>query len=211
MLPKISHRHERTLVRLKERTRPAGRTPLQPRDKETAFQSRHLKGAYAQLMSQAHDTLMRREAEMAHWLSWVAAEKKRLYGWTTDETIDRSSIDRATWYRWKKIAKPGNMPRPAKLDEFCSSLGLDPETPYQILGWGRPSAKPIPLPEPEPEVDLDLYIRRIQIRLDQEPPASERRELERNLVRARRARDAQRLADELKAEIDGFGEDRRGA
>jgi hypothetical protein len=210
MLPKSSQRHERTLARLRERTRPAGRTPLQPRDKRTAFESRHLKGEYAHAMSQAHDTLMRREAEMARWLSWVAAEKKRLYGWTTDETIDRSSIDRATWYRWKKIAKPGNMPRPAKLDEFCSSLGLDPETPYQILGWGRPSAKPIALPAPEPEVDLDLYIRRIQIRLDQDPPAAERRELELKIVRARRARDAQRLADELKAEID-FDEERRKA
>jgi hypothetical protein len=51
------------------------------------------------------------------------------------------------------------------------------------------------------EVDVDLIISRIEIRLDQNPPAEERRDLERRLVRARRARDAQRVADELMAEI----------
>lgn len=205
MLPKTSHRHERTLARLKERTRPAGRTPLHPRDKEAAFESRQVKLAYAQEMSQAHDTLARREAEMARWLSSVAAEKKRLYGWNTDETIDRSPIDRATWYRWKKISKPGNMPRPAKLDEFCSSLGLDPEVPYQILGWGRPSAKPAELPEPEPipADSLDRRIRLIEARLDQDPPAEERRRLETLLVRSRRARDLE--IERLDEALEEFG------
>lgn len=204
MRPDTSHRHERTLARLADRTRPPTRplyrTPLQPRDSMTAFERRHLNRAYAREMSQSHDTLAEREREFARWLSWVAGEKKRLYGWKTDQTIERSSIDRATWYRWKKISKPGNMPRPAKLDEFCESLGLDPQSPYQILGWGKPSPKPADLPEPEP--DIDLIIRRIETRLAQSPPAAERRELQLKLVRARRARDAQRLADELMAEID---------
>jgi len=50
--------------------------------------------------------------------------------------------------------------------------------------------------------DLDLIIRRIKLRLDQKPPTPERQELELKLVRARRARDAKRLADELIAEIE---------
>jgi hypothetical protein len=141
-------------------------------------------------MSQAHDTLKRREAEMARWLSWVAAEKKRLYGWTTAETIEHSSIDRSTWYRWKRISNPGWMPKPATLDEFCASLGLDPEVPYQILGWGRPSEKPVQLPEsePVPAESLDRRIHLIEVRLSQDPPAEERRRLEVLLVRAKRAR-----------------------
>lgn len=92
------------------------------------------------------------------------------------------------------------MPKPATLDDFCSSLNLDPTVPYRILGWGRPSS-PRPAPTPPSQPDLDLIIRRIELRLQQDPPDKERRELELRLVRARRARDAKRLADELEAEI----------
>lgn len=52
------------------------------------------------------------------------------------------------------------------------------------------------------EPDLDKTISLLELRLDQDPPDEERRELELKLVRARRARDAQRLADELRAEIE---------
>lgn len=174
---------------------------MQPRDKRPHFDLRMLRVRYDGEMSQPHDNIHERERALATWLTDVAKEKKRLYGWTTDDTIDRSSIDRATWYRWKKISKPGNMPRPQKLDEFCESLGLVPEIPYSILGWGRPSQN-VKLPEPPAEPDLDRMIRLIETRLKQDPPTKERRELELKLVRARRARDAQRLADELKADLD---------
>jgi hypothetical protein len=159
-------------------------------------------------MSQAHDTLMHREQELARWLNWVAAEKKRLYGWNTDTTIERSSIDRATWYRWKKISKPGNVPRPVNLDEFCKSLGLDPEIPYRILGWGKPSPKPADLPPSESP--LERQIRLIKTRLDQDPPAEERRRLERVYVRAKRQREELRLMDEEIAELLGGHEAARG-
>jgi hypothetical protein len=134
-------------------------------------------------MSQPHDTLEQREAEMAEWLTNVAEEKKRLYGWSTDETIQRSSINRATWYRWKTISQPGNMPRPQKLDEFCESLGLDPAIPYGILGWGRPAERRSK-PEPEPETDIDRRIRLLRIAIDRPGiKPEERQELEVLLVR----------------------------
>lgn len=205
MLPTTPHRTERVLDRLAARARPKRQTPLQPRDKRSHFEMRRLHVRYDDEMSQAHDNLHDRERDLAAWLTGVAREKKRLYGWTTDDTIDQSPIDRATWYRWKKISKPGNMPRPQKLDEFCERLGLDPTIPYGILGWGQPSKRfesSGPPAEPPPEPALDRMIRLIETRLKQSPPAPERRELELRLVRARRARDVQRLADELMAEID---------
>lgn len=134
-------------------------------------------------MSQAHDTLMHREAEFARWLDWVASEKKRLHGWSTARTIDQSSIDRATWYRWKKISKTGNMPRPVNLDQFCQSLGLDPETPYRILGWGKPSSQPVELPDSESPAERQMRL--IRLRLSQNPPTKERHELEIALVQLR--------------------------
>jgi len=199
MIPTTSHRTERVLERVSARTRPFRQTPLQPRDKLSTFELRHLKRAYARTMSQPHDNLMEREQEFARWLNWVAAEKKRLYGWNTDTTVERSSIERATWYRWKKISKPGNMPRPVNLDEFCKSLGLDPEIPYRILGWGKPSPKRADLPLPESP--LDRQIRLIKAILDRNPPSEERRRLERAYVRAKRQREELRLMDEEIAEL----------
>ena len=204
MLPTTSHRTERVLDRLAVKTRPKRQTPLQPRDKRPHYDLRKLHIRYDGGVSQPSDNLEVRERDFATWLMDVAREKLRLYGWSTDETIERSSIERATWYRWKKISKPGNMPRPQKLDEFCESLGLDPAIPYGILGWGQP-AKRLEAPAPPPvqaQPDLDRMIARIEIRLGQKPPTPERRELELKLVRARRARDAKRLADELIAEIE---------
>lgn len=151
-------------------------------------------------MSQPHDTLEKREHDMAAWLTSVAREKKRLYGWSTDVTIDNSSIDRATWYRWKRISKPGNMPRPQKLDEFCQSLGLDPEIPYGILGWGRPASTP-KFAESEPESELDRRINLLRIAIDRPGiKVEERRELEVQLARLQAAKqmndDAMAAADE---------------
>jgi hypothetical protein len=151
---------------------------LQPRDKRTQYEIRHIAARYDDDMSQPHDTLEQREAAMAAWLNGVAKEKKRLYGWSTDETIQRSSIDRASWYRWKKISQPGNMPRPQKLDEFCESLGLDPAIPYGILGWGRPAERQ-PKAEPEPESEIDRRIRLLRIAIDRPGiEAEERQELD---------------------------------
>jgi len=196
MLPKTSLRAERTISRLAARTHPPRPTPLQPRDKRTHYELRHMTPRYDVQMSHSHDKLERREADMSTWLGSVAQEKKRLYGWSTDETIAQSSIDRATWYRWKKISKPGNMPRPQKLDEFCESLGLDPEVPYGILGWGRPSVRVQPPEVPqEPETGIARRKRLIQARLDQQPPAEERRELEIALVQIEAAERMQDAAD----------------
>jgi hypothetical protein len=182
MLSTSSHRTERVLDRLSARTRPRKQSPLQPRDKRSQYELRHQYPSYDEPMSQSHDTLEKREQELAAWLTSVAREKKRLYGWSTDDTIDHSSIDRATWYRWKKISKPGNMPRPQKLDEFCQSLGLAPEIPYGILGWGRPATGLQPVPEPESELDHRIGLLRIAI----DRPGikvEERRELEVQLAR----------------------------
>lgn len=200
MVPPITYRTERLLKRTAARRRPESRNQWQARDKKSTYERRHRSGKYARGMSQAHDNMKHRERDFARWLDWVASEKKRDEGWSTEETIGHSSIDRSTWYRWKKISRPGWMPKPATLDEFCSSLNLDPTVPYRILGWGRPSS-PRPAPTPPSQPDLDLIIRRIELRLKQDPPTKERRALELRLVRARRARDAKKLADELEAEI----------
>jgi hypothetical protein len=185
MTPRVSLRTERVLTRTGARLRPTPQSPLQPRDKRPQYEIRHIAARYDVTMSQAHDTLEEREAQMAAWLTSVAKEKKRLYGWTTEETIERSSIDRASWYRWKRISKPGNTPRPQKLDEFCESLGLDPAIPYGILGWGRPAERrPQPKPEPEPESEIDRRIRLLRIAIDRPGiKPEERQELEVLLVR----------------------------
>jgi len=202
MLPTTSHSTERVLDRLAARTRPKRQTPLQPRDKRSQYELRKLHIRYDDEMSQRSDSIEEREKAFATWLSDVAQEKLRLYGWSTDETIERSSIERATWYRWKKISKPGNMPRPLKLDEFCESLGLDPAIPYGILGWGQPAKRfTAPEPEPAPESDLDRRVRLLGIALDRPGIGSdERRELEIQLMRLQAAQqmndDAIKAADE---------------
>lgn len=199
MTPRVSLRTERVLARSVARMRPQPQTPLQPRDKRTRYEIRHIAAGYDVPMSQPHDTLEQREAELASWLMSVAQEKKRLYGWTTDETIRRSSINRATWYRWKAIAQPGNMPRPQKLDEFCESLGLDPAVPYGILGWGRPAERHVPA-QPEPESDVDRSIRLLRIAIDRPGiKIEERQELENQLVRLLAAK---KLSDEALASAD---------
>lgn len=118
---------------------------------------------------------------MAAWLTGVAKEKKRLYQWTTDETIEHSSIDRATWYRWKKIAKYGHMPSAPTLVEFCESLGLDPSVPFQILGYTRSDVETA---APEPVSDIDQRINLLRIAIDRPGIGrEEQRELEVELVR----------------------------
>lgn len=202
MLPRISHRAERTITRLAARTHPPRPTPLQPRDKRPHYDLRMHRVRYDDEMSQPHDSIYERERELAAWLTGVAKEKKRLYGWTTDDTIDESSIDRATWYRWKKISRPGNMPKAKKLDEFCQSLGLDPSIPYGILGWGQPSKKfQASTAATEPVSELDHRINLLKVALDRPGIRSEeQRELEVQLVRllaAQRANeDALKAADE---------------
>lgn len=190
MLPTTSHRTERVLDRLAARTRPPRQTPLQPRDKRPHYELRHMQASYDGQMSQAHDTMKHRELEMAAWLTSVAREKKRLYQWTTDETIDHSSIDRATWYRWKKLSKYGHMPSAPTLAEFCESLGLDPSVPFRILGYTRSEAEAF-VPEPDPVSDIDRRIQLLMIAIDRPGiPREEQRELEVRLVRLRAAKEA---------------------
>lgn len=190
MLPQTSHRTERVLSRNIAHTRPRRQSPLQPRDKRTHFDLRYSLPRYDEAMSQPHDNLKERERELAAWLVSVAREKKRLYRWSTDDTIDHSSIDRATWYRWKKISIPGNMPKAQTLNEFCESLGLDPAIPYGILGWGQPANRPAAV-DPSPESDIDRRIRLLRIAIDRPGiKREEQRVLETHLVRLLAAKQA---------------------
>jgi hypothetical protein len=184
MLATTSHRTERVLDRLAARARPRRQSPLQPRDKRTQYEIRLVRGRYDDEMSQPHDNLMQRERDMAAWLTAVAREKKRVYGWSTDETIDSSSIDRATWYRWKKISRPGNMPKAPTLVAFCQSLGLDPAEPFRILGYTTADVEAPTVVLPDPESHIDRRIRLLRIAIDRPGiKPEERQELEVQVVR----------------------------
>lgn len=133
------------------------------------------------------------------WISRLILDRKA-QGITRQQLADKGKISRNQLYEWEGRGQKGfSRPKADTLRAFCDGIGEDWHVPFRILGWIGTGAS---VAEPRPEQDLDLIIRRLEIRLSQKPPTPERRELELSLVRARRARDAQRLADELRAELD---------
>jgi hypothetical protein len=147
------------------------------------------------------------------FMEWAVAAFKDLKQRrvTRTEAAGNGRISRNQTYQWEGRGSKGySRPMAENLKRFCIANGLDWRIPFRIFGWdasGRPVEDPVEMP---PAVDLDRRIRLIEVRLSQDPPAEERQELDLKLVRARRARDAQRLADELRAEIE-FDEGRREA
>ena len=128
--------------------------------------------------------------------------------WGIVKVADEAKTPRSLVTRWRDGDWGQGRPTRETVERFCDNLGLKKEEPFGYMGWtiepreAAAEARKGGVLEEKPEPDLDLMIRRIEIRLGQKPPAEERRDLELKLVRARRARDAKRLADELIAELE---------
>jgi hypothetical protein len=153
--------------------------------------------------------MVRTGPDLAGFSRWVQRALKTLKvekRWGITKIADEAKVARSTITLWRDGDWSKGAPTRQAVEKFCDNLKLKKEEPFAYMRWElEPRERPRrdeEMFEPAPEHDLDRLVRRIQLRLDQNPPASERQELELNLVRARRARDAQRLADELKAELD---------
>ncbi|MDR7336770.1 MULTISPECIES: hypothetical protein [Glycomyces] len=145
-------------------------------------------------------------------LKQLKAEK----GWGIVRVADEAEVSRSTLTLWRDGDWTKGVPTRPVVERFCNNLKLKKDEPYAYLRWELDSrerpGRGEEIFEPAPERDLDGLVRRIELRLGQSPPATERRDLERQLVRARRARDAKRLADELIAELEAdLDEGRRQA
>lgn len=151
-------------------------------------------------------------AGFSRWIQRVLATLKAERGWGITKVAESSDIARSTITLWRDGDWSKGSPTRAAVEKFCDNLNLKKDEPFAYMRWElEPRERPRrdeQMFEPAPERDLDGLIRRIQIRLDQKPPTSERQELELQLVRARRARDAKRLADELMAELDDLDNNR---
>lgn len=145
-------------------------------------------------------------------LQQLKAEKR----WGITRVAEESGVSRSTITLWRDGDWSKGVPTRPVVERFCDNLKLRKDEPFARMRWeldarGRP-ARSEEIFKPAPEPDLDAIIRRIELRLNQKPPVEERRDLERQLVRTRRARDAKRLADELIAELEtGLDEGRRQA
>jgi hypothetical protein len=122
-----------------------------------------------------------------------------------------TGIDPARVSRWRKgLNQPTTDSLRQVAEGLADRIGMDPTRlliTLEVKAGRRSEAEAnvsgvsdvaMPLPEP----DIELIIERIEKRLSQDPPAAERRKLERRLVQARRVRDAKRLADELMEEFN---------
>lgn len=145
------------------------------------------------------------------FMEWAVATFKdlKLRRVTRTEAAETGGISRNQTYQWEGRGSKGySRPMAENLKRFCIANKLDWRIPFRIFGWdasGRPVEEPVRMP-PEPDVDRRIHL--IEVRLSQDPPTEERHRLELLLVRARRARDAQRLADELRAELESLDEQR---
>jgi hypothetical protein len=128
--------------------------------------------------------------------------------WTNTSIAKAGGLSRNQLYAWmgQGPQRLKQLPDRDRVLAFYRGVGKPWRQLFQEVGWEAPPGARVlefPTEAPEkPQPDLDLRIRRIEIRLSQEPPAEERRDLELRLVRTRRARDAQRLANELIAELE---------
>lgn len=161
--------------------------------------------------------MVRTGPDLAGFSRWVQRALKTLKAekrWGITRVADEADVARSTITLWRDGDWSKGAPTRQAVEKFCDNLKLKKEEPFAYMRWElEPRERPRrdeEMFEPAPEHDLDVLVRRIQIRLSQDPPVEERQELELKLVRARRARDAQRLADELRAEV-GFDEERREA
>jgi hypothetical protein len=144
-------------------------------------------------------------AGFSRWVRRVLGAMKSENDWGITKVALEAEVARSTITLWRDADWSKGIPTRAAVEKFCENLKLKKDEPFAYMRWTLEPRDEVKrdeqLTEPPPEPDLDRLIRRIEIRLDQKPPVEERRELELKLVRARRARDAQRLADELIDEI----------
>lgn len=142
----------------------------------------------------------------SRWVRRVLKEFKDERNWGITRVAQEGGVSRNLLTNWRDANWTQGKPTRDSVERFCDNLNLKKEEPFGHLRLALEPARGGPknqgLVEAPPEPDLDRFIRRIEIRLSQKPPAEERRDLELKLVRARRARDAKRLADELIAEIE---------
>lgn len=141
----------------------------------------------------------------SRWARRVLKEFKDERRWGIGKVAQEGGISRNLLTNWRDANWSQGKPTRASVEKFCDNLDLKKEEPFGHLRFALEPREEVKrdqdLTEAPPEPDVDQMIRRIEIRLGQKPPAAERRDLELRLVRARRARDAQRLADELAAEL----------
>lgn len=135
------------------------------------------------------------------WISQQLAILKSR-GVTRTEAASKGAVSRNQTYEWEGRGKKGfSRPKPETIKVFCTANGLDWRAAFRILDYDTSGRSHEEL-APTPEQDLDRTIHLIEVRLGQNPPTEERRELDRKLVTARRARNLRAMADELVAEIE---------
>lgn len=177
------------------------RGPSSSRHDEPRILRAAIKEAIYRVAMSPQDGAKGRDEIFMGWISQQFVDLKAR-GVTRTEAAAKGQVSRNQTYEWEGRGQKGfSRPKPETIKTFCMKNGLDWRIAFRILDYdtsGRSHEELAPPPEP----DLDRMIRLIEVRLGQDPPIKERRDLELKLVRARRARDAQRLADELMAEVD---------
>lgn len=130
----------------------------------------------------------------SRWVRRVLRKLKDEHGWGITRVAQEGGVSRGMLTNWRDANWTQGKPTRVSVEKFCDNLNLKKDEPFGHLRFALDparNAKESNLIESEPEdAGLDHRIRLIELRLSQNPPAEERRELEIALVAAKRIRDS---------------------
>lgn len=130
------------------------------------------------------------------FMDWIGQQFRDLKerGVSRTKAAETGQVSRNQTYEWEGRGQKGfSKPRPETIKTFCIKNGLDWRIPYRIYGWDTAGRSHADIPE---ESDLVRRVRLIDIRLSQNPPAEERRRLERAKVAIRHLLDMTEVDEE---------------
>lgn len=166
-------------------------TPFRSRDADSSWRRRQHSKTYPGLVIKTGPDL----DAYARWVRRVLKVMKDERGWGIVRVASEGGVSRAMLTNWRDANWTQGKPTRASVEKFCDNLKLKKDEPFGLLRLAldpeRGAAKGDDLLEAEPEdAGLDHRIKLLELRLSQNPPAPERRELEIALVAAKRLRDS---------------------
>lgn len=82
------------------------------------------------------------------------------HDWKIQEFCEHVGVSKATLYRWINGTWKRD-PEPESVEGFCRALGIDPNTAFEMLGWGvgAPTREATP---PASDPDIEALARKLQ-------------------------------------------------
>ena len=188
-------------------------TPLtRPHDKDSTYRRRHAHDRYAVHMSSVHDNPVK--LQVFHQVikeTVKELEADPIKRWTRTSIAGAGGLSRNQLYAWmgQGPQKLKQLPPRERVERFYQGVKKPWPPTFKRLGWeamgqgADTSPEPTAKPSSGPASEIDRRIRLLQ--LASERPGikpEERRELDRQLMQARRAKNLQAMADELMAELE---------